>query len=199
MAKAQATLPLILAIVIILIIILTFSSSIKSATSRDTSHPVFGFVSDCLQESGSKSINAVGQSGGYSAQTPLSGLPSPLLPQVEIERSLGIQTVRFLPDCYAGFKDLQSQGWFVEDGPAKVTVSILPGKVLFELDQKILVKSDAGVVIRSDFSAEVDTPLDEVLSAARKLQEPHFEGNDITPLIQGNLNATFLVAPSSQN
>lgn len=197
MAKAQAALPLIVAIIIILIIALTFSSSFKTVSSQDTSHPVFGFVLACLQESGAKAIDEVGKSGGYSSKTPLSGLPSPILPQVEIERSLGLQTVKLLPDCYDGFKVLQSQGWFVEDGPAKVTVSILPGKVLFELDQKILVKKDNSVIIKSDFSAQVETPLDEVLSAARKLQEPHPEGHDITPLIDGNINATFFVAPTT--
>lgn len=179
MSKAQASIPLILAIVLILALIFLILPENRSRTSQLQDNPASMFITSCLHQAGVDAIRHVAANGASSDTR-------------EAEIAISRQTEQLLPRCYDNFAALNSQGIEVRSEQPLAMTTITDNSVAITLQQKTTATLHGRTRKIENFATELSVPLKDTLTAARILQQEHEEGSDITWLIKNNINATFL-------
>lgn len=186
--EGQAAIFLVIGILIVLIALIIYFLPSKTDTKEQPSDPLTIFITSCLHQAGTDAIRHVAATGGTAQQQEPTQVP----PIQDIEKAIAKQTERLLPKCYDEFRALSQQGIQTQAEQQQVTALISQGTVYLTLRQTMTLIQNEQKKKLDHFVAEISTPLKESIDAARALQQHHEEGTDITPIIQNNINATFL-------
>ena len=181
--RGQVTVFIIVGIVVLATVlgILILNSSISKKTAGNQleqirnplAAPVYNYIQSCIYQTGKDAAIYVGEHGGYYELPVIADLKfylpyyfyeeqNKMPSKVIVEQELSKYIVHELPFCLKNFESFEELGYEISYSEIETITTILPDKVIFNIDFPVTVKRENKEVLLKLFYAEIPIRIGEV-------------------------------------